>query len=34
VVERTERDAHVAEEGDDFVDQFHFGILILFELIM
>jgi hypothetical protein len=31
VVERTERNAHVAEEGDDFVDKFHDGILILFE---
>jgi hypothetical protein len=28
VVERTERDVHVAEESDDFVDQFHDGILI------
>jgi hypothetical protein len=28
VVERTERDVHVAEKSDDFVDQFHDGILI------
>jgi hypothetical protein len=28
VVERTERNVHVAEKGDDFVDQFHDGILI------
>ena len=28
VVDRTERDVHVAEESDDFVDQFHNGFLI------
>ncbi|WP_167353544.1 hypothetical protein [Kosakonia oryziphila] len=28
VVERTERDVHVAEKGDDFIDQFHDGVLI------
>lgn len=28
VVERTERNVHVAEKRDDFVDQFHDGILI------
>jgi len=28
MIERTERDVHVAEESDDFVDQFHGGILI------
>jgi hypothetical protein len=28
VVERPEGDVHVAEESDDFVDQFHDGILI------
>jgi len=31
VVERTERDVHVAEKGDDFVDRFHDGILIFLE---
>jgi len=25
MIERTERDVHVAEESDDFVDQFHNG---------
>jgi len=28
VVERTERDIHVAEKSDDFIDQFHDGVLI------
>jgi len=28
MIERAERDVHVAEESDDFVDQFHDGILI------
>jgi len=31
VVERTERNVHVAEEGDDFVNDFHDGILIFLE---
>jgi hypothetical protein len=31
VIERAERDVHAAEKGDDFVDQFHIGILILSE---
>ncbi|MEO3740004.1 hypothetical protein [Kosakonia sp. WA-90] len=33
MVERPKRDVHVAEESDDFVDQFHDGFLILSELI-
>jgi len=28
MVERTERDVHVAEKSDDFIDQFHDGVLI------
>ncbi|QXA23426.1 hypothetical protein I6L74_08505 [Lelliottia amnigena] len=28
-VESPERDIHAAEKGDDFVDQFHVGILFL-----
>jgi len=28
MIERTERDVHVAEESDDFVDQFHNGFLL------
>jgi len=27
VIERAERDVHVAEHSDDFVDQFHDGFL-------
>jgi len=31
VINCTERDGHVAEKGDDFVDNFHDGILMLLE---
>ena len=33
-IERTERDVHIAEESDDFIDQFHVGIPMLLALIM
>lgn len=34
VIERAERDVHVAEHSDDFVDQFHDGFLFGFGYVM